>query len=221
MDIPINAVVQCSDGPGGCSTYVVVNPITEEVTHIVVKARELPQVERLVPVMFIKTTTSEQIQLSCSRNQLDRLRPFIETEFILVPAELLDLVSLSYDEDEDLLSLPFASLELPHGHTIHEDGQELLLQQYEAVPPGELAIRRGTHVQATDGRVGRVDEFVVDPESRHITHVTMRRGHLWDEQEISIPVSEIARIAEDVVHLTLDKRQIKALPAVKVRRKWQ
>jgi sporulation protein YlmC with PRC-barrel domain len=149
------------------------------------------------------------------------LRPFIETEFVQVPAELLDLVRLSYSEDEDLLSLPFASLELPFAHTIHDESHELLLQQYEAVPPGELAIRRGARVQATDGCVGRVDELVVDPESRQITHVMMRRGHLWGEQEISIPVSEIARIAEDVVHLKLDKRQIKALPAVKVRRKWQ
>jgi hypothetical protein len=221
MDIPINATVQCNDGLGGRSTHIVVNPITEEVTHIVVKAKGPPQVERLVPIMFVKATTLEQIQLSCSRTQLGRLRPFIETEFIQVPAELLDLASCSYDEDEDLLSLPFASLELPHGHTIHEDGQELLLQQYEVVPPGETAIRRGTRVQATDGRVGWVDEFVIDPESKYITHLTMRRGHLWGEQEISIPVSEIARIAEDVVYLELDKRQIKALPVVKVRRRWQ
>jgi hypothetical protein len=113
MDIPINAMVQCSDGLGGRSTYVVANPITEEVTHIVVKAKKPPQVERLVPVMFIKATTSEQIHLSCNRNQLDRLRPFIETEFVRVPAELLDLVDLSYDEDEDLMSLPFTSMELP------------------------------------------------------------------------------------------------------------
>ena len=221
MDIPINATVQCSDGLCGRSTHVVVNPITEEVTHIVVKANPSPQVERLVPAMFVKATTAEQIHLSCSRAQLCRLRPFIETEFVRVPAELLDLVDLAYDEDEDLLLLPFTNLELPHAHTIHEEDQALLLQRYEAVPPGELAIRRGARVQATDGRVGRVDEFVVDPESKQITHVTLRRGHLWGEQEISIPLSEIARIAEDVVHLKLDRRQIKALPAIKVRRKWQ
>ena len=30
------------------------------------------------------------------------------------------------------------------------------------MPPGELAVRRGSHVRATDGDVGRVDEFLVD-----------------------------------------------------------
>jgi hypothetical protein len=45
MDIPVKAVVQCTDGPGGRSTYVVVNPITEQVTHLVVKERQ----PRLVP----------------------------------------------------------------------------------------------------------------------------------------------------------------------------
>ena len=220
MDIPMKATVQCSDGLGGRSTYVIVNPLTEEVTHIVVKAKTPLQVERLVPVMFVKATTSERIQLSCSRHQLGRLRPFIEAEFVRVQAALLDSASSSYDKDEELMSLPFTSMELPHMHPLYEEDQELLPEQYEAIPPGELVMNRGARVQATDGRVGRVDEFVVDPENMHITHVTMRQGHLWGEKEISIPVSEIARIAEDVVHLKLDKRQIKALPAVKVRRKW-
>ena len=54
MDIPIQAAVECGDGPGGRSTYVVVNPITEQVTHIVVKTKLPSQVERLVPVMFVR-----------------------------------------------------------------------------------------------------------------------------------------------------------------------
>jgi hypothetical protein len=48
----------------------------------------------------------------------------------------------------------------------------------------------------------------------------MRKGHLWGDEEISIPVSEIVRIAENVVYLKLDKQQIEALPAVRVQRKW-
>lgn len=97
----------------------------------------------------------------------------------------------------------------------------MLKQKVKAVPPGELAVRRGARVEATDGRVGWVDEFVVDPDSGHITHLTMRKGHLWGDEEVSIPVSEIGRIAEDVVYLKLGKRQIEALPVVQVRRRWR
>jgi len=43
-------------------------------------------------------------------------------------------------------------------------------------------VRRGTRVEATDGHVGHVDEFVVNPENGHITHSVMREGHLWGKK---------------------------------------
>jgi hypothetical protein len=32
------------------------------------------------------------------------------------------------------------------------------------IPPGELVVQRGTRVEAKDGYVGKVDEFVVNPD---------------------------------------------------------
>jgi uncharacterized protein YwbE len=219
MDIPVHAAVRCSDGSVGRSTYVVVNPVAEHVTHIVVKEMQPPHVERLVPAMFVKATTPKQIELSCTRDQLGRLRPFVQTEFVRVRAPLLELADLTYRGDEDVMSLPYTRMEL--SQAVGETTRGVIAQRFKAVPLGELAVHRGARVQATDGRVGRVDEFIVDPESMHITHLTMRKGHLWGEKEISIPVSEIERIAENVVHLKLDRRRIEALPAIKVRRSWE
>lgn len=87
------------------------------------------------------------------------------------------------------------------------------------MPPGELALRRGTRVDATDGHVGRVDEFLIDPATGHITHVVLREGHLWGQKDVTIPVSEIDRIEEDTVHLKLDRHSIAALPAIPIRRR--
>jgi hypothetical protein len=158
MDIPMKAAVRCSDGPAGRSTYVVVNPITEQVSHIVVKEKQPPHVERLVPAMFVKATTPNQIELSCTRDQLGRLRPFVETEFVRVRAPLLELASLTYHGDEDVMSLPYTRMEL--SQSIEEATQGVIAQRFKAIPPGELAMRRGARMQATDGRVGRVDEFL-------------------------------------------------------------
>jgi hypothetical protein len=36
MDIPMNTKVSCSDGPCGQSTYLVLKPTNEEITHVVV-----------------------------------------------------------------------------------------------------------------------------------------------------------------------------------------
>ena len=37
MDIPLNVDVHCPDGRCGRSTHIIINPATEQVTHLVVK----------------------------------------------------------------------------------------------------------------------------------------------------------------------------------------
>ena len=76
----------------------------------------------------------------------------------------------------------------------------------------------GDHVEATDRHVGRVDEFLMNPENRHITYLMMREGHLWGKKEVAISVSEIDRMREDTVYLKLDKHSVGELPAIPVRR---
>ncbi len=80
--------------------------------------------------------------------------------------------------------------------------------EHQQVPPGELAVRRGTAIEATDGYVGHVDEFVVNPENGHITHLVMREGHLWGQKDVIIPLSAMGEIREDSVLLKIDKQQV-------------
>ena len=93
-------------------------------------------------------------------------------------------------------------------------------EESQQIPPGELAVRRGTRVEATDGFVGKVDELVVNPENGHITHLVMREGHLWGKKDVAIPLSAIGDTHEDTVVLKLDKRQIESLPTFPVNRRW-
>lgn len=201
MDIAIDADVQCTDGVGGRSTYVVLNPVTRQVTHLVVKENAFPRLERLVPVGMVAETSPDQIHLICSQQELHGLESFIETEFL--PGEF-----------------PYTTYGLGEyrlwPYILPED--EMAPVEHERVPPGELAVRRGSHVRATDGDVGRVDEFLVDRETEHITHLVLREGHLWGQKDVLIPVSEIGRIDEDRVHLTLSKEEVANLPTIPVQR---
>jgi hypothetical protein len=88
----------------------------------------------------------------------------------------------------------------------------------ERIPPGELAIRRGIKVFATDGPTGNVDEFLIDSDDGRITHIIMRAGRLWNKKEVIIPGSFIARIDQYRVYLNLDKRRVRTLPATLLRR---
>lgn len=81
----------------------------------------------------------------------------------------------------------------------------------ELVPKGEIAVHRGASIEATDGHIGKVEEFLVDPNDRHLTHLVLEEGHLWHKKELTIPMSAIARMDEEYIYLNIDKATVKAL----------
>jgi sporulation protein YlmC with PRC-barrel domain len=84
---------------------------------------------------------------------------------------------------------------------------------YDAVPAGEVAVRRGDHVHATDGDIGRVQGLVIDPRSHHVTHVLLQEGHLWGRKEVAIPIGAVAG-TDDGIRLKITKEQVAELPPV-------
>jgi hypothetical protein len=210
MDIPVGADVQCTDGLCGRCTYVLVNPVQKEITHLVVKEEESPHAERVVPIAAVNETTPDMILLRYSTEELGNLDPFIEDEYIRedLPDPDSTAVGFGTGAGGSYMVWPYATP--THSVTVRVETKH--------IPLGELAIRRGAHVEASDGRVGRVDEFLVDPCCEHVTHLVMREGHLWGQKDISIPVAEIDRMEKDIVYLKLSKREIEALPTVPAHR---
>jgi uncharacterized protein YrrD len=200
MDIPIHAKVLCADEqqPCGHTSYVVLNPVTETMTHVVVKRRVWPNDERLVPIEKVTESTLDHIRLSCSKDDLAQMDTFIETEFIESEVD-------QYLTDSYVLAWPY-----------HYSEMRRIPVEHERIPIGELAVRRGARVEASDGHIGHVDGFLVDGNSEHITHLVLREGHLWGQKDVTIPVSDIASIEEDTVYLRLDKESIEKLPIVPV-----
>ncbi|MCP4345655.1 MAG: PRC-barrel domain containing protein, partial [Desulfobacterales bacterium] len=79
MDYPLNADVHCTDGRYGRSTYIILNPTAEKVTHVVVKDRKAPHSERLLPARWIKETTSELILVNGTKEEVRTLNLFDQT----------------------------------------------------------------------------------------------------------------------------------------------
>lgn len=203
MYIPIGARVLCSDGACGHSSYVVINPITQAITDVVVKEDGFGHPERLVPVKYVKSSTPTEIHLDRSRADLEAMRTFLSVKFISGA-----LPHLTYDPDQYMFwpyNLPPADLE-----------PDYIPLEHEQIPPDELAIHRGTQVRATDGPIGHVSEFLVNPANGHITHLVLRRGHLWNTHEVTIPVTDIKSIEEDMVYLGINRHAVESLPAAPV-----
>jgi|GEM_PF-491884 len=195
MDIPTDVNVECTDGPCGRSQYVILDPSSETVTHVVVGEPTFFTDARLVPLAYVTESTPQSIRLKCSQEELQALPLFSEYEYVKS-----DWPYLAYSPAEVWMG-PLTAY-----------WPTVLPERHEHLPTGELSIERGAPVEATDGHVGSVDEFVVEPISGHITHLVLREGHLWGRRDIMIPASEIDRIERDTVYLKLDKEKIGKLP---------
>ena len=204
-DIPLSANVECIDGLCGESTAIVVNPINREVTHFVVRdTTSSPPVERLVPVGQIEHTSQTLIRLRCTTQELANMQPFVETHY--VPSDEPDY---SHWTGGEAWQEPYAQPE----------GAAYTAVEEERVPPGELAFHRGTQVEASDGHIGEVGEFLIDPHSGHVTHIVLEEGHFWGTSAITLPLSAIDHVAEDTVYLKLTKEAVESLPSIPVKRR--
>jgi len=205
MDFPIDVDVHCTDGRFGKTTCVIIDPTTDDVTHVVVRSEHMPNPEYLVPIKFIAQTTPDRIELNCSQAKVVTFDEFVEQEFIRVDAPVDQYVPGGYALWPYVLPLDEKFVEFVH----------------ERVPNGETALHRGATVAAVDGPIGKVDELLIEPEDGHITHLVLREGHLWGKKDVVIPVSAIRKIKADTVFLKLGKKAIEAMPTIPIKRWWQ
>jgi PRC-barrel domain len=196
----IGAEVSCRDGACGEVIRLVVNPIVSEVTHIVVEPRHREGIGRLVPLELVASST-DTVTLSCTLAEFERLAYAEEIHFLPGTGLQPDLTS------GEVLVLPYYGL---------GPGNVTPPVTMDALPLGEVAVRRDEVVDATDGQIGRVQGLVMDPATHHVTHVLLQEGHLWGRKEVAIPIGAVITIEEGRLRLNLTKKEVEDLPAVDV-----
>jgi sporulation protein YlmC with PRC-barrel domain len=206
----IGAEASCTDGVCGEVTRVVVDPVARAVTHLVVEPKGRIGLGRLVPVDLIDGTT-DGIKLSCSLAEFEGLGPAEETQFL--PG------TRGYEAygPEQVLAWPYAGLAGEPG--VMGDAVSGFSQTvtFDTVPLGEVEVRRGEPVHATDGAIGHVEGLVIDPRNHHVTHVLLQEGHLWGRKEVAIPISTVTRVG-DGIQLRISKHDVADLPPVDIDR---
>ena len=196
----IGAEVSCTDGVCGRVRRLEVNPASRAVTHLVVEPRHRRNSGRLVPVDLVDNTKGE-IRLRCTLAEFGKLDPAEETQFLPGTPEYP-----GYDPGQ-MLFMPY------YGRGM--DGASVpVAVTIDAVPLNEVEVRRGEHVHATDGPIGRVQGLVIDPDSHHVTHVLLQEGHVWGRKEVTIPIGAVTEVNDDGIRLNITKQQVQDLPPV-------
>jgi sporulation protein YlmC with PRC-barrel domain len=200
--ITIGAEASCSDGVCGEVTRVVVDPIARAVTHLVVEPKHRQGLGRLVPLNLVGDVSSGGVRLTCTIEEFETLDHAEETQFLPGSGGHVDYTA------GQALSQPYYGL----SGVIGDVPQTVT---YDTLPLGEVAVRRGEQVHATDGKIGSVQGLVIDPRNHHVTHVLLQEGHLWGRKEVAIPIGVVSN-ADDGIILDITKKQVEDLPTVKI-----
>jgi uncharacterized protein YrrD len=204
FDLAIGGKVFAEESLCGKSVALVLNPVKDEITDVAVQLNGMSKRKVLVPVEHIRRSSEDGIWFDIPCEEVEGMPDFLKTEFVEREVQR-DFPS------QVMVMWPYVTSELKN-----------IPVEVESIPADELAVHVGADVISLDGKVGKVDEFLINPENDRISHLVLREGHLWGKNDVVIPVSAIRDMDEHTVWVDLDKQQIEALPELPVHRseKW-
>lgn len=224
----IGAEASCSDGVCGAVTRVVVDPVAETLTHLVVEPKHQQGAGRLVPLALLDTASSE-VRLRCTLADFDKLDAADETHFLtgkrgyggydrgqalMLPYYGLGLGGGMGGGGGGMGGMGAGGLSLGMGRGMGRGNLDLPVTS-DVVPSGEVSVRRGDRVIALDGEIGHVQGLVIARPDHQVTHVLLQEGHVFGRKEVAIPISAVTTV-DDGIRLNISKQQVKDLPAVDI-----
>jgi sporulation protein YlmC with PRC-barrel domain len=210
-EFEIGARAYCSDGFCGEVIRIIFDPAAGAVTHLAIEPKNRPEDGRLVPIEMAESVDGA-VRLRCTLAEFGGLDPAEDIQIVQgdsypdgygaveVVQGYGDAGSMGAGGSVPGMGVPMG---VPHPVTVTD----------AVVPVGEAEAGQGDHVYATDGEIGRVHGFLIDPDDHRATHVVLEHGHLWGRKQIAIPMSAVKEV-DAGVQLSISKREVEELPPI-------
>ena len=183
--IPLTAHAACVDGPCGDLTGLVIRADSRTLEYYVVRDNTPGHpIERLVPRAQVNPATASTVRLDCTLTELGKMQPLNVQEITAAGGSSSGVYGRA------------------GGYSVADS---------ERAPDGTGVLRQDQHVEAADGKIGRLNGVAIDDEARITDFYTRldRRG----SPELSLPTSAVSYVDRTTVYLLLDKRQVEASQA--------
>jgi uncharacterized protein YrrD len=215
MQFKEGATVQTADGEKvGEIVRVVLEPSTQEVTHVVVQKGFLLPEDKVIPVDAFSEADEENATLKSGFDPNEFPR-FEEREYI----PLGDRAREKY--------YPQAGYAAPHywypsygatwwappayaGYLPYEPPH--LVKVERNIPEGTVPLKEGARVITSDGEhVGDVARVVADSESDRATHFLITQGLIFTDEKL-VPTAWVKEVGTDEVHLAVSQDVLEDVP---------
>jgi uncharacterized protein YrrD len=189
----------------------VLEPITNEVTHIVVQKGWLLHEDKVVALKLIASVRDDRVIFSGDVSDFNQLPPFEEkhfdrnTEAMEWGDDSTDKNSLSYYWDTPHIS-----------HTSIDfipDYHKPPVQIKRNIPEETIPLRDGAEVISSDGKhAGHIERLLIEPGLNRATDFVIKYGVLFKQRKI-IPTYWVKSVEEGKVYLQVSSHALERLPS--------
>lgn len=240
MELKERTRVFTSDGKEvGRINRFVLDPATNEVTHIVVeKGWFLPE-NKVVPFEMVNSATEDKVVLSENIESFNQLPPFEESHYIRAPEadvsrggnprHAVEQPERSEEPHHDQIveadvsrggeprygARPSDYWYRPHRHVGDPSGvyDWPTIETIRNIPAHTTPLREGTDVISFDGEhIGDIERLFVATDSNRATHFVISQGLFFKNRKL-IPAHWVRTVDEGKVELAVSSKRLEDLPA--------
>lgn len=197
----------------GSIERVVLNPQTQEVSHVVVEKGFLFTEEKVVPIDLLAPQADDGLTLREGPYTLEDLPSFVENEYVPAGVETTPSVASSSEEMQPVYWYPPVGISWWRGVDYRATAEPGLERVTEInIPEGTIALKEGARVLSSDDEhVGDMEKVLTEPEADRASHLVISRGVLTKSKKL-LPTSWVSTMLEDEVHLSVPADLVESLP---------
>lgn len=201
MEFKDNVSVYTSDGnKAGSLQRVVIDPETNEITHIVIQKGFLFKEDKVVAVEEVASTSEEKVTLNCTTDKLQEMPPLDIEQF-----EPLSGAS-GRGQNFDPLAGGLYWNPAPE--------RSVITVTKRTIPDDLVALKEGAPVMSKDDEhVGSVERVFTEPENGKVSHFIVSQGLLLKTRK-AIPIQWVKALDDEQVHLTVLAQELEDLPEI-------
>jgi len=192
----------------------VLDPQTNEVTHIVVQKGWLLPEDKVVPFQMVSSAMEDRVVLNEDLDDFNQLPPFEESHFVgITEAEMGPTGVPAYPSAQAYYWYPSPLGNVGYPAYRLEDSAQPPVETTRNIPENTIPLQEGSNVMSSDGEhVGDIERLFVEPESNRATHFLISQGVLFKDHKL-VPAHWVRSVEEDKVHLVVSSKLLERLPS--------
>lgn len=199
------SVVTVDEKEAGHLERVVIDPASNEITHLVIQQGLLQKKDKVVPIAAVTIGREGQLTVHIKSDELALLPDFEEEQYRLADEGGQGDVPVA-----DNVRPPYRG-----GSPGFADYSPRYVEETHLnIPDNTVALKQGAKVIARENKVvGRVSRILTSTPTDRVTHFLIEKGLLVKEHRL-IPVKWVNRLTDDEVNLTVDVSAVERLPVI-------